>query len=231
MNTMIFELTRRLLMLASILILSFSDNSTNNFLKVNVLNVDNGKLSKVQSMVDPFDTIESYNYKIPIGEKRILKKGSDGLYVKHNNEIIMLKEKISEEIEVGLGKYGTYEGLLTGYGPDCKTCDGRGIVFCPTKNNTWFNIIDNGVYYNDDEYGSVRIVAADQREFPCGTIVTVTNTSYKEPILAIVLDTGSAMKKSYNNGLIHFDLAFKNESEALNTTNKKTTFQVKRWGW
>ena len=44
-------------------------------------------------------------------------------------------------------------------------------------------------------------------------------------------DTGSAMKKSYNNGLIHFDLAFKNESEALNTTNKKTTFQVKRWGW
>ena len=87
MNTMIFELTRRLLMLASILILSFSDNSTNNFLKVNVLNVDNGKLSKVQSMVDPFDTIESYNYKIPIGEKRILKKGSAVLYVKPKNEI------------------------------------------------------------------------------------------------------------------------------------------------
>ena len=39
------------------------------------------------------------------------------------------------------------------------------------------------------------------------------------------------MKKAYNNGIIHIDLAFKSEKEININTNNDTNFNVKRWGW
>ena len=92
------------------------------------------------------------------------------------------------------------------------------------------NLISDGIYYKDSEYGRVRILSADHREFPCGTIVEITNRDlHKE--LGIVLDTGSGMRKAYNEGWILIDLAFENEEDLWHVTNKNTTFKVQRWGW
>ena len=99
------------------------------------------------------------------------------------------------------------------------------------KDGTWFSLINDGIYYNDSEYGDVRVVAADQREFPCGTVLEISNSYLNEPIYGIVLDTGYSMKKAYNNGIIHIDLAFKSEKEININTNNDTNFNVKRWGW
>lgn len=124
----------------------------------------------------------------------------------------------------------TYNGMLTGYGPDCYGCSGLGNVACYTKEKTNFSLVTDGIYYKDDTYGLVRILAADHRMFPCGTIIEINNSSYEKE-LGIVLDTGSAMRNAYDNGYVLIDLAFEKESLAHSVTNKQTTFNVKRLGW
>ena len=71
--------------------------------------------------------------------------------------------------------------------------------------------IGNSIYYNDKEYGTVRIVAAD-KSYPFGTIVRFNNLSYYgKEIYAIVLDRGGAIGK---NKRILFDLLLPNEKTA-----------------
>ena len=159
-------------------------------------------------------------------------KGVNGiLSLDENGEYVIIQDKIDEIIEIGKGKEGNYTGTVTGYGPDCATCDGRGYVNCPLIDGTWHSLSINGIYYNDYQFGNIRILAADHREFPCGTIIEVDNKNINEPIIGIVLDTGSAMKKAYNNGQIHIDLAFQTEVNLRFPTNKETKFTVRRWGW
>lgn len=138
-----------------------------------------------------------------------------------NNELV---EKVETET------LATYNGVLTGYGPDCYGCSGLGNVACYTKAKTKFSLVTDGIYYYDETYGLVRILAADHRMFPCGTIIEVNNNSYEKE-LGIVLDTGGAMRNAYDNGYVLIDLAFEKESLAHSITNKQTTFNVKRLGW
>ena len=50
--------------------------------------------------------------------------------------------------------------------------------------------------------------------------------------IGIVLDTGSGMKKAYNEGWILIDLAHETETDLPgHGTNQNTNFSVKRWGW
>jgi len=62
-----------------------------------------------------------------------------------------LEPVIHEEIQVGTGAYGVFNGIMTGYGPDCDTCDGKGYVACQTIDKKSFNLIDDGIYYEDAE--------------------------------------------------------------------------------
>ena len=48
---------------------------------------------------------------------------------------------------------------------------GRGYVYCPTKTGKWTNLITDGIYYQDETFGKVQIIAADPRQFPCGTVM------------------------------------------------------------
>jgi 3D (Asp-Asp-Asp) domain-containing protein len=114
----------------------------------------------------------------------------------------------------------TFYGQLTGYGPDCAGCSGRGITA------SGYSISNGNIYYQDDTYGEVRIVAADPR-FDFGTIVRITAPNIDDsPIIAVVLDTGSAI-----HGNI-FDLAFENEAQTKAVGRQKNVkYEILRYGW
>lgn len=125
-----------------------------------------------------------------------------------------------------------YVGKMTGYGADCKGCSGVGRLSCKTESGSTYSLRDNGMYYIDDEYGEVRIVAAALEKFPCGTIVKIDNGRF-EPFYAIVMDTGYSVNNAWNNGTVWMDLAFVTESDSniYNATSWNTTYSVQRWGW
>ena len=184
--------------------------------------------------VDPYGTDYVYIENIPsTAEPIVLEEGINGLdYTYDGLSYVHLSDKKNEVVQVGSGKQGNYTGKLTGYGPDCPGCSKVGNVSCRTKQGTNHSLIYDGLYYNDDTYGSARILAADHSAFPCGTIVKVNNGTLEE-FIGIVLDTGSAMRGAWKEGIVWMDLAFTTQAEALvgGATSNNTTFNVQRWGW
>lgn len=112
----------------------------------------------------------------------------------------------------------TFTGSLTGYGPDCSGCGG--------KTSTGHDL-NSSIYYEDNEYGTVRIVAAD-RYFPFYSIVRISNVPNIDSFLAIVLDRGGNV--GFNKGTL-FDLAFATEKDPniLGKTNN-VKFEILRSG-
>lgn len=204
-----------------------------NSVVIGINNADRTKSSTIINTVVNYNTIYKYNSHVPTGIVNVINEGVDGIIYQDMNGNVTktLVEKQDKIIEIGTGMIGEYVGVVTGYGPDCATCDGRGYVACPTKDGKWTNLITDGNFYEDPYYGTLQILAADFRQFPCGTIIEVTNKYLDKPILGIVLDTGSAMRNAYNNGYVHIDVAFKTEEGLAFATDNKTKFSVKRWGW
>lgn len=128
-------------------------------------------------------------------------------------------ENFNDAINVASSSPVAFNGRLTAYGPDCPGCTGNSA--CPPRQN-----FKNGnIYFEDQIYGSVRVVAAD-RSIPCGSIVRISGINiYNEPILAIVMDRGGAVNGS------HMDLLFTSQTnlEGFKTSNVK--FEIIRYGW
>ncbi|MDD3821631.1 MAG: 3D domain-containing protein [Bacilli bacterium] len=86
-----------------------------------------------------------------------------------------------------------FVGNMTAYSPYCIGCSGK--VGC----YPYQDVRNDNIYFNDDEFGKVRIVAADG-SIPCGSIIEISNFKQSEvlptdtPIKAIVLDRGGAVK-------------------------------------
>lgn len=178
-----------------------------------------------------YDTEKRYNSKLPSNIQITKQEGKNGIAYKDNkNNTETLVEPVTEIIEIGTGDYGEYVGKMTGYGADCAGCTGT--VACKTKTGSSWNLIKDGTSYTDDEYGTVRILAAALSKFPCGTIIKV-DSSTMGTFNAIVLDTGGAMRKAWSNGTVLMDLAFTSEtSEGIhNSTNNNVKYSVQRWGW
>ncbi len=202
---------------------------------VDVQSLDsNVKSVTVVSEIVPYSTDYVFNTDvIKRGDASIVTHGENGInYVYNDGTIKTLINPVNEVREVYNGTDSTYVGRMTGYGPDCETCSGVGGVACRTKYGQKYNLITDGIYYNDDEYGKVRIVAAAFDEFPCGTIVYVDNGKF-EPFYAIVMDTGYSMRNGLENGIIWFDLAFSSENDpnVPRATSYNTKYIVQRWGW
>lgn len=119
---------------------------------------------------------------------------------------------------VGSGEVSFY-GKLTGYGPDCKGCGGR--ASCNGQ-----NVKNGNIYYNDKQYGKLRILAAD-RSVPCGSVVRVNNINgYSGPVMAVVLDRGGAIRGN------HLDLLFETQRNMGNfRTQSNIKFDIVRWGY
>lgn len=197
-------------------------------------NINDKNVASLAQVVK-YDTIEIYDDSIPNNITKTIVEGQDGLYfINKDNGATTINEVVNEQVVIGTGKYGIYNGIMTGYGPDCVTCDGLGYVACSTKDNRSFNLIKDGVYYNDDEFGKVRILAAALAEFPCGTIVEVDSSNLGK-FMGIVLDTGYDMRRFYKMGIYHFDVAYDTEENYMvpYTTNMtgKVVYSVQRWGW
>lgn len=126
----------------------------------------------------------------------------------------------------------TFTGKLTGYGPDCAGCSGYGNLACKTREKTTHSLKNNGIYYNDRDFGKVRIIAAATSKFKCGTIVKITKTG-QTPFIAVVLDTGGSMRKSWTQGIVWMDLAYSTEAMAGsdNLTGQNIKFEIQRYGW
>ena len=121
-------------------------------------------------------------------------------------------------------KYGSKEklvGNVTAYTAFCTDgCNGY------TASGRY---IGNSIYYNDKDYGKVRIVAAD-KSYPFGTIVRLNNLKYYgKEIYAIVLDRGGAIGK---NKRAIFDLLLPNEKSANDFgVAKKVNCDILRIGY
>lgn len=111
----------------------------------------------------------------------------------------------------------TYTGDLTGYVFNCPLC--TGLLACKWK----YDVTDGTTTYNDETYGTVRIVASS-KNLPCGTIIRFnTKRISNEPVLAIVLDRGVR-----GNAI---DLLSKDLDYALNLGRSVITYDVLREGW
>lgn len=184
--------------------------------------------------VKAYETEYVYNSNMPsTADPLTLVEGINGLdYTYDGLNYIHLSDKVNEVVQVGTGAGGLYKGKLTGYGPDCPGCSVVGNVSCRTREGLNHSLINDGLYYADTVYGSLRILAADHSIFPCGTIVKVNNGVLNE-FYGIVLDTGYAMRNAATQGTIWMDLAFSSQEEALTggATSSNTSFSVQRWGW
>lgn len=127
-----------------------------------------------------------------------------------------------------------FYGTVTAYGPDCSGCSG--ITASGYKVGEMVNGIINSttLTYNDEEYGELRVLAADSILFPYGTVIKITGEKIDGSIDGIVLDTGSAMRNAFANGEVLIDVLFASEK---NTDvyefgrQKNVKFEVLRYGY
>lgn len=184
--------------------------------------------------VEAYDVEYVYNNSIPsTADPLTIVEGVNGLdYTYDGLNYTHLSDKKNAVIQIGTGAQGIYYGKMTGYGPDCPGCSLVGNVSCLTREGNNHSLINDGLYYNDISFGNLRILAADNSVFPCGTVVKVNNGVLNE-FNGIVLDTGYAMRNAWTEGVVWMDLAFSSQEEALTggATSFNTSYSVQRWGW
>lgn len=208
--------------------------STINNLGITIKNPTQNMTSTVVSEIVPYTTTYVYDSQKPNdSDSEIVTEGVNGLRYTYDGLDYIVLSNMSPQVEKkGTGKSGNYSGKLTGYGPDCPGCSKVGNVSCKTREGTKHSLINDGIMYKDSVYGDVRILAADNSLFPCGTIIKVNNGKLDE-FYGVVLDTGSSMRKAWKQGNVWVDLAF--ESQSSNglslATSSNTKFNVQRWGW
>jgi len=143
------------------------------------------------------------------------------LVSKYNKNIVKTKtvNTFNEVLKYASSMPVKFNGSITGYGPDCKGCGGR--TGCPPRQN-----VKNGnIYFKDQEYGKVNIVATDSR-IPCGSIIKITNSSLGKEVIAIALDRGGVIKGTL------MDFLVETEAKAAKVIGRqKVTFEIIRWGW
>lgn len=201
--------------------------------KVELKNLNQTKNQLALTKAIEYDTVKTYNSNLPKGSVVTKQEGHNGLaYINSEENLQIIESPKNAEIEIGTGQEVNYTGKMTGYGADCIGCSGSGTLACKTKQGISHNLTKDGEYYNDEEYGKVRILAAALEKFPCGTVIEVENSNLGT-FKAIVLDTGSAMKNAWNKGIVHMDLAFKTEKDPIinSVTSSNTKYSVQRWGY
>lgn len=124
-----------------------------------------------------------------------------------------------------LAEYGpvmpvSFDGQMTAYKATCVGC--TGLVSCPPRQD----VRNNNIYFEDNNYGTLRILAADPA-VPCGTVVQVTNLTFSsEPIMGIVLDRGGLIKGK----IMDFLVAEYDDMDVVGR-QRNAHYEIVRWGW
>ena len=225
----VITISSQLLVVILFLFLVFMKEGSNNSL----LTIDNNNLEK---MADSTSILFEKEETVDIGNE-------DVVIVLDDNTQSEVQEEKQEEEENTVTKLDnvieTYTGILTGYGPDCAGCGNFNTGKVSTASGYHVsNIVDGAIEpaftitYNDEEYGEVRIVAADAN-IPFYSIVRITVPHWESPVTAIVLDRGSTVGfencRSERGCLTQFDLLYPTEAESLGKT-RNVTFELLRSG-
>lgn len=135
-------------------------------------------------------------------------------------ELPTMYPTFQEAIKNGSKEPVSFIGTMTGYGPDCVGCGGK--TGCPPRQD----VRNGNIYFTDNDYGTIRIVATD-RSIPCGSIVRISNFTFSsDPIIAIALDRGGAIVGNT------MDLLYASEQETKAIGRQKNIqFDIIRWGW
>jgi len=232
MNIYLIELLSKWISVITLSVASFFGVYSSTSSSHMVENTNQVKDLIAETVTIPYEIEKIYNSEKPKGTETVVQEGVFGVAYIINGKKQVIKQPVSQKIEIGTKENEVFTGKMTGYGADCIGCSGSGNLSCKTENGSRYSLIENGEKYNDSEYGSVRILAAALEKFSCGTIIKVTHPNLGT-FNAIVLDTGSAMRKAWAKGEIHMDLAYiteKNSSVYLSTT-KNANYEVLRWGW
>lgn len=237
MNFYLLQLVGKWISILFVSFISLFNINIYNEEKLEINNENNVKDLKVINNIIEYDTLVTYNNKIPNTVTNVIKEGTVGLiYVQETetNKIkeTVIREPVAELVEKGTGPSGNFVGRLTGYGAGCPGCSKVANVACYTKSGKNHSLINDGIYYEDDQYGKVRILSAAAAKFPCGTIIEVTKNS-KEPFYGVVLDRGGTMNSEWSKGRVHIDLAYESNSNVGTDglLGYNISFKVKRWGW
>ncbi len=111
----------------------------------------------------------------------------------------------------------TNYGTITAYNPECIGCIGITASGYDVRNT---------IYYEDNEYGLLRIIAFD-KSIPFGSVIKISGKDIN--VSAIVLDRGSAI--GYNK-LSQADLLFENLEECIFFGRKyDIKFEILRLGY
>lgn len=159
----------------------------------------------------------------------ILTKEDINENIKDTNDSIVFQEEVledesNEDVNEDLEKsvsnsvIESYSGKITGYGSDCYGCTSM-------MTASGYDLSSGNIYYEDFDYGSIRIVAGDN-SYPFGTIVRIDCKLGN--IIAIVLDRGGNVGK---DKIVQFDLLFESEeaSSVLGLSDAK--FEILRMGY
>ena len=230
------KLVPRLLIITSQILIGalFLVFTLNNKSKTSLV-IDSKEIEKLSEFVYEEEKIEIVENEI-LEEKIIEEETKEDIAEVEEQQ----EEFIQEEDKYFMNKeiINTYTGILTGYGPDCQGCGNFNTNKVITSSGYHIADIVDGVIqpaftinYTDNEYGEVRIVAADS-SLPYKSIVRITIPN-QEPIIAIVLDRGSTVGfencRSSSGCLTMFDLLFETESNAIGKTFN-VTFDILRIG-
>ena len=110
----------------------------------------------------------------------------------------------------------TYNGVLTGYAANCPLCGGT--LGCNGQ-----NVLDGTTTYEDNQYGTVHIVASSSN-LACGSIVQFSDPTSNEKITAIVLDRGVLGTA--------LDLLVESEEYALSNIGRRNiSYNILRFGY
>lgn len=140
----------------------------------------------------------------------------------NRNQTLQVKQ-VSDMKEVAL--YGpempvSFTGQMTAYKPICEGC--TGIVYCPPRQN----VTKGNIYFEDNTYGKIRILAADYA-IPCGTIVKISNVTFSDDaIIGIVLDRGGAIK----GNIMDFLVSETDDTDVVGR-QRNVNYEILRWGW
>ena len=162
--------------------------------------------------------------------EQVVEKLEDAIVEEKREEVVVEESKIEEpqkeekeeQVVTSLSEerevIQTVVGNLTGYGADCVGCSGI--------TSSGFDLTKS-IYYEDSEYGTVRILAADP-SFPFYSIFRISNVPTMDDFIGIVLDRGGNV--GFGRGTL-FDLAYFSESDPdLVPLTRNVTFDLLRSG-
>ena len=183
----------------------FEINNTVKYVDSDIIEAVVGEVSVLADANEKEETVEKVT---PVIEEVIQPVVESKPVVEEIKEVIPDVPVLETSNEIVIGK-------MSGYGPDCAGCGGY---------VAYGKYVGNGnIYYNDSEYGNVRIVAGDKK-YKFGTIVKINDS-----MLAIVLDRGGSIgigKKFL------FDLLYESEAEAnKNGVSNNVKFEILRNGF